>query len=523
MTLRSTLYPNTRFRQHADAGVVTISPVNLKRESCDFVIDVQDVQRGEIPIKSKDLDQNYMTSKVALAATVAQVVQGDTKPVGILSPVRPMGGEGTPVKGKPLSVDNMENPQMAVNNNSKDAGADESAKGVVPGVLGTASIELSSEGKWRNIRKTPANPHTQANCLRQILLLQLDLIEQQQQQLQSKDKEIDELKADKETLLARIERMERRLQLTRKDPPRDKRLFQPLEPWTPDKEDMWDQELESQQPDPATSLPFSRGGKGQKRKSCFGDTKVQKSRGKSAKLSPQKPEIEPGSPNQRELRSTETPEKHVPARAERDGLLPCKEEAELSCQIEDLPFMSTTEMYLCCWNQPPLSPLRETSPKKEEEVASEWTPHVVHDMLIVFPSWRENIIEPLNEDSSFNPPEPLDDSVFLKRHSKLELDEKRRKRWDIQRIREQRMFQRLQQRMNRKKIVQETEPELSSFYPDTEDVESIVITPFLPVVAFGRPLPKLSQQNFELPWLDDRSRCRIEVPKKHTPHRTCRK
>lgn len=45
--------------------------------------------------------------------------------------------------------------------------------------------------------------------------------------------------------------------------------------------------------------------------------------------------------------------------------------------------MSTTEMYLCCWNQPPLSPLRETSPKKEEEVASEWTPHVVHDMLIV--------------------------------------------------------------------------------------------------------------------------------------------
>lgn len=42
-------------------------------------------------------------------------------------------------------------------------------------------------------------------------------------------------------------------------------------------------------------------------------------------------------------------------------------------------------------------------------------------------------------------------------------------RWDIQRIREQRMFQRLQQRMNRKKIVPETEPELSSFYPDTED------------------------------------------------------
>lgn len=208
MTLRATLFPKTGFKQDVDSidfdkthfGAATVIPVSIKRESCDFVIDVQNVQGGEIPSKSKDLDQNYMTSKVSLAATVAELVQGDNKTVGILSPVRQMGGEGTPVKGKPLSADTMDNPQMAMNNNPKDAGADDSVKGVVPGVLGTASIELSAEGKWRNIRKTPANPHTQANCLRQILLLQLDLIEQQQQQLQSKDKEIDELKADKETV-----------------------------------------------------------------------------------------------------------------------------------------------------------------------------------------------------------------------------------------------------------------------------------------------------------------------------------
>ncbi|KTF94233.1 hypothetical protein cypCar_00016863, partial [Cyprinus carpio] len=111
-----------------------------------------------------------------------------------------------------------------------------------------------------------------------------------------------------------------------------------------------------------------------------------------------------------------------------------------------------------------------------------------------------------------------------KRHAKLELDEKRRKRWDIQRIREQRMLQRLQQRMEKKKTnVQESEPELFSFYPDVDNVEAIMVTPFLPVVAFGRPLPSLPQQNFELPWLDERSRCRIENQKKQTPHRTCRK
>ncbi|CAL8301156.1 unnamed protein product [Lota lota] len=519
MTLRSTLYPNTGFKLNADTidfekkiGVATASPVSLKRETCDVVLNVQDVQGVDIPTKSTGLDQNYTTSGVTRAATVAEVLQEDNTTAGILSPVRQMGGEGTPVKGKPLPIDNMDNPQMAINNNPKEAGGDESAKGVGPGVLGTASIELSSEGKWRNIRKTPANPHSQANCLRQILLLQLDLIEQQQQQLQSKDKEIDELKAEKETLLARIERMERRLQLTKKDP-RDKRLFQPLEPWTPDKDDMWDLDVEeSPHSEQATPLAFSRGGKGQKRKICFGDPKLQKQRGKCPKSSPQKLEMRPGSPYHRELRSKETPEKAGPMRLgqERDSLLPCKEEPEFCSLMEELPFMCTTEMYLCCWHQPPLSPLRETSPKKEEDVA--------------IPSWRENTIEPLDVDDPNSIPEALDDNVYLKRHLKLELDEKRRKRWDIQRIREQRMFQRLQQRMNKKKVREpEGEPELSSFYPDSEDVESIVITPFLPVVAFGRPLPKLTQQIFELPWLDDRSRCRIEVPKKHTPHRTCRK
>lgn len=132
-------------------------------------------------------------------------------------------------------------------------------------------------------------------------------------------------------------------------------------------------------------------------------------------------------------------------------------------------------------------------------------------------------MEPLSEEEQTDIPENLDDGVFLKRHSKHELDEKRRKRWDIQRIREQRMFQRLQQRMNRRKGIQESEPEVLSFYPDAEDVEALMITPHLPVVAFGRPLPKLTRRSFDLPWLDERSRCRVEVPKKHTPHRTCRK
>lgn len=221
MTLRSTLYPNTGFKLNADAvdtletkqvvgaAAGTVAPVRLKRaETCcrrrEVVsLNAQGVRPGvEVPTEPTGLDQNHHTAN----SVAVEERDRTAPPAGIRSPGRPMGGEGTPVKGKPLPIDNMDNPQMAINNNPKEVGGgggagDESAKGgVVPEVLGTASIELSAEGKWRNVRKNPTNPHSQVKCLRQILLLQLDLIEQQQQQLQSKDKEIDDLKTEKETV-----------------------------------------------------------------------------------------------------------------------------------------------------------------------------------------------------------------------------------------------------------------------------------------------------------------------------------
>ncbi|XP_060794959.1 male-specific lethal 1 homolog isoform X1 [Neoarius graeffei] len=429
-----------------------------------------------------------------------------------VSQTKPMGGEGTPIKSKtPLgqtSTTDHKTDFFSMNShNSRDSGGEDSTKGFeTMGAQSMASHE-HAEGKRNNLRKTSSHPSSQANCLHQLLLLQLDLIEQQQQQLQSKDKEIDELKADRDTLLARIERMERRLQLMSKEP-RDKRLFQPLERWVPDTDDFWDLDIGDSHQTPTLKTPFSRSSKAQKRKCGFLDSKTQRSQGKSSRITPQKSDTRAASPCQRELRNKETPEKTAPARS--SGPTEVVADAEESCENEDFSYMTTTEMYLCCWHQPPVSPLCEASPKKEDDVA--------------IPSWRENSIEPLREEDALDISESLEDGMFLKRHSKLELDEKRRKRWDIQRIREQRMLQRLQQRMEKRKLnIQECEPEISSFYPDADDVESVVITPFLPVVAFGRPLPRLMPQNFELPWLDERSRCRIENQKKQTPHRTCRK
>ncbi|XP_029428814.1 male-specific lethal 1 homolog [Rhinatrema bivittatum] len=414
------------------------------------------------------------------------------------------------------------------------------------GQQGLESLQVTAEGKWKQVRKSPGGgggggggAGSQAVCLKQIVLLQLDLIEQQQQQLQAKEKEIGELQAERDTLLARIERMERRMQLVKKDSVKEKhRKCQGYEAEDKDEAEIPQKGLNACLPaslemhQVPTSKPPScgRSGKGHKRKSMGGNSErktpvkklaaeFSKLKAKTPKHSPVKDEPCDSLPEtvcRRELRSKETPEgtrsqvdTQLKSATPLKGQSTLPKDKEYTSEAEELPYLATTEMYLCCWHEPPPSPLREPSPKKEESVA--------------IPSWREQPVEPLRDINLSDVPENLEDSVFFKRHSKLELDEKRRKRWDIQRIREQRILQRLQLRMYKKKGIQESEPEITSFFPEPDDVESLVITPFLPVVAFGRPLPKLTPQNFELPWLDERSRCRLEMQKKQTPHRTCRK
>ncbi|NXN17730.1 male-specific lethal 1 homolog [Indicator indicator] len=337
--------------------------------------------------------------------------------------------------------------------------------------------------------------------------------------------------------------MERRVQLVKKDSEREKhRIYQAFEvDEKPEVEACEKLPLECPQdllePPPTLQpkhFPYGRNGKGHKRKPTFGSgerkTPVKKLVSEFSKVKSKTPKHSLGKEDsggslaesvcKRELRSQEPPEKprpllETPLRASAlpkgPGAHPKEKGFFGSSEADDLPYLATTEMYLCRWHQPPPSPLplREPSPKKEETVA--------------IPSWRDHVVEPLRDPNPSDILENLDDSVFAKRHAKLELDEKRRKRWDIQRIREQRILQRLQLRMYKRKGIQESEPEVTSFFPEPDDVESLLITPYLPVVAFGRPLPKLTPQNFELPWLDERSRCRLEMQKKQTPHRTCRK
>ncbi|NXX87111.1 MSL1 protein, partial [Urocolius indicus] len=203
--------------------------------------------------------------------------------------------------------------------------------------------------------------------------------------------------------------MERRVQLVKKDSEREKhRIFQGFEV---------DEKLEAEaceklplecpqdllEPPPALQpkhFPYGRNGKGHKRKPMFGSaerktpvkklvSEFSKVKSKTLKHSLGKEELGIALSEtvcKRELRSQETLEKprsllETPLRASAPtkgpGAQP-KEKGFFSSETDDLPYLSTTEMYLCRWHQPPPSPLplREPSPKKEETVASKrWRAH----------------------------------------------------------------------------------------------------------------------------------------------------
>lgn len=98
--------------------------------------------------------------------------------------------------------------------------------------------------------------------------------------------------------------------------------------------------------------------------------------------------------------------------------------------------------------------------------------------------------------------ENLTDSAFDKRHAKLEHDEKRRKKWDVQRIREQKTIERLKRRHCKDELAEQLAEnhEFQSFYPTPDQIKFIQITEDLPVQAFGDGIPELNGTDFNLPW-----------------------
>ena len=132
------------------------------------------------------------------------------------------------------------------------------------------------------------------------------------------------------------------------------------------------------------------------------------------------------------------------------------------------------------------------------------------DIHLEIPRWVEvDLPTSAAEEIEDLPVEDVTDEAFLKRHLKYEVDERRRKKWDQQRIREQKNIERLRKRHLKEEYAEmatvnaKIPKTMKSFFPDIETIKFIQISDDLPISAFGEQIPKLQPKDFSLPWLSD--------------------
>lgn len=168
--------------------------------------------------------------------------------------------------------------------------------------------------------------------------------------------------------------------------------------------------------------------------------------------------------------------------------------------------------------------------------------------IVEVPCWHVSTLTPAHatsdsagEDAGVSSSvECLADDTFLRRHSKPELNEKRRKRWDLQRMRQQHQYEKLRSAYQRRNntttstntgsagseltrsetnaasaatavnvlsAVAVSAPPVRqmSLCPQPGRSTYMVIERAVPVCCFGANLPNLRRRGFGLPWKTDRS------------------
>ena len=116
-------------------------------------------------------------------------------------------------------------------------------------------------------------------------------------------------------------------------------------------------------------------------------------------------------------------------------------------------------------------------------------------------SWQ--ILSPSNESKNGHPcDEDTSDEAYKKLHDKLEREEKKMKRRDLERQRNEELKIKAKNR-NQKKKGKKTRPKEPSLslLPKPEEATHIQVEEYLPVTAFGLSVPDLSRSQFSLPWL----------------------
>ncbi|XP_065840125.1 male-specific lethal 1-like 1 [Oscarella lobularis] len=281
-------------------------------------------------------------------------------------------------------------------------------------------------------------PNQQQIAMKRLLLLHLELIQQQQEQLQAKDREIAQLTAQKEQIQAKFVRIERRLSLQQR-----------------------------------------------RNASARDETRSFATHGRKYHYD--------GIPDDT-LDYTPPRRKSIAINRERDY----NEDSTASS-----PSVTDFRMYeLSCNYLTTSTPYSSAiSSQEEEDLNNE----------VEVPPWREVPAASGNNSNNREDTEDLDDAVFLKRHHKHEIEEKRIKRWDVQRARQKMREEALKKHYQSNSHLWNTptqSPQKSeggkrqTFFPSLDKVKFIEVTDKIPVMAFGELLPILEPRDFELPWFD---------------------
>lgn len=379
---------------------------------------------------------------------------------------------------------------------------------------------------------------TEQDRLRAIVVLHTDLIQHQQELIAERDRQIDELRVQRDELQERLRRLQACVtnaacqteeallnvaapaplltELLR--PPPEPHSSRPASPCEPIAETA-PCESEEAPPEHDEDEPLAREqqrGHAQVSKApaaepCGGDIEQRPAPAgrPAAELIPSESVQQQQQQQQAEAAPLPPPPPRGPPPAAEDE----ERAQEAPAEVPAAPVQSSSQEAAA----PPESPARKAARKRSAAARDDasrvlWSDRTYTTCLpppppeesaepIEVPTWRVNHITSLY---SMEGTENLDDEVFRKRHAKLEANEKRRKRWDLQLLREQQHTERLRRRMERS--VERPPSCPPSFCGDLKHIGFIEVVESLPVVAFGQPIPELQPAEFSLPWVKHSSR-----------------
>lgn len=350
--------------------------------------------------------------------------------------------------------------------------------------------------------------------LKDLLVLHIDLIQHQQGLIIQKDKQIKQIKQEKDTLKCRLDRMERRMSLLKhrvpelelgESPPRQKADHQISRQCLSESGPSQNTCIERSMKRKRTS--FEPQNLGKRFASDSGEVK-KPSDGKMI------PKIDRTNRNRSRTFTISTEEIYSawgyrarPGSIAADpNVLKDLEKRTSIKKIEsvDNSVLRTKDQYHISFYEP-------ISEHVEIERKAELMKGAQTQLTVEVPQWR---IKTYTNQWGLEGTENMEDEIYVKRHTKLEIEEKRRKRWDLQRSREQAAYEKLKEKeKGAETSKEENSNTVESFYPSLDDITHVEITDRIPVMAFGHGVPKLDSTDFKLPW-------DVSIKKAHSHSRT---